>query len=61
MEKDEKIGSLMKFIDNTNHRYRRSTLIIASAGVQKRCNIKREHCSKIDTANFYSLPTIRAN
>ena len=61
MKKDEKIGSLMKFIDNTNHRYRRSTLIIASAGVQKRCNIKREHCSKIDTANFYSLPTIRAN
>ena len=61
MEKDEKIGSLMKFIDNTNHRYRRSTLIIASAGVQKRCNIKREHCSKIDTANFYSLPTIIAN
>ena len=61
MEKDEKISSLIKFIDNTNHRYERSTLIIASVGVQKRCNMKREYSSKIDTADFYSLPTIRAN
>ena len=52
MEKDEKISSLMKFIDNTNHRYERSTLIIASVGVQKRCNMKREYSFKIDTANF---------
>ena len=52
MEKDEKISSLMKFIGNTNHRYERSTLIIASAGVQKRCNMKREYSSKIDTADF---------
>ena len=52
MEKDEKISSLIKFIDNTNHRYERSTLIIESVGVQKRCNMKREYSSKIDTADF---------
>ena len=59
-EKDEKINSLMKSIDNTNYRYGRSTLSLASAGVQKKWNMKREHSSKIDTADFYSLPTIRA-
>jgi len=60
-EKDEKISSLMRSIDNTNHRYGRSVLSLASAGVQKRWNMKREHSSKIDTADFYSLPTIRVN
>ena len=59
-EKDEKINSLMRSIDNTNHRYGRCTLSVASAGVQKRWNIKREYSSKIDTADFYCLPTIRA-
>jgi DNA polymerase V len=59
-EKDEKINSLMRSIDNTNYRYGRSTLSLASAGVQKRWNMKREYSSKIDTADFYSLPTIRA-
>ena len=34
-EKDEKIKSLMQSIDNTNYRYGRSTLSLASAGVQK--------------------------
>ncbi len=60
-EKDEKIKGLMKSIDNTNYRYGRSTLSLASAGVQKRWNMRREHSSKIDTADFYLLPTIRAN
>ena len=60
-EKDEKINSLMRSIDSTNHRYGRSTLSVASAGVQKRWNMKREYSSKIDTADFYSLPTIRVN
>ena len=60
-KKDEKINSLMRSIDNTNYRYGRSTLSLASAGVQKRWNIKREYSSKIDTADFYSLPTIRIN
>ena len=60
-ERDEKIKGLMRSIDNTNYRYGRSTLSLASAGVQKRWNMRREHSSKIDTADFYLLPTIRAN
>ena len=59
-EKDEKINTLMRSIDNTNYRYGRSTLSLASAGVQKRWNMKREYSSKIDTADFYSLPRIKA-
>ena len=58
-EKDQKISSLMRSIDNTNYRYGRSTLSLASAGVQKRWNMKRQHYSKIDTADFHFLPTIR--
>ena len=60
-EKDEKINSLMRSIDNTNYRYGRSTLSLASAGVQKRWNMRRQYSSKIDTADFYSLPTIKVN
>ena len=59
-EKDEKINSLMKSIDNTNYRYGRSTLSLASAGVHKRWNMKREYSSKIDTADFYCLPIVKA-
>ena len=59
-EKDEKINNLMKSIDNTNYRYGRSTLSLASAGVKKRWNMRREYSSKIDTADFYSLPMIKA-
>jgi DNA polymerase V len=58
-EKDEKINCLMKSIDNTNYRYGRSTLSLASAGVQKRWNSKRQHYSRIDTADFHCLPTIK--
>ena len=58
-EKDEKINSLMKSIDNTNYRYGRSTLSLASAGVQKKWNMRRQYSSKIDTADFYSLPRIK--
>ena len=50
----------MKSIDNTNYRYGRSTLSLASAGVHKRWNMKREYSSKIDTADFHYLPTIKA-
>ena len=60
-EKDEKIKGLMRSIDSTNYRYGRSTLSLASAGVNKRWNMRRDHSSKIDTADFFSLPTIRAN
>ena len=59
-EKDKKMNCLMKSIDNTNHRYGRSTLSLASAGVHKRWNTRRQHYSKIDTADFYYLPTIKA-
>ena len=58
-EKDEKINSLMKSIDNTNYRYGRATLSLASAGVHKKWNMRRQYSSKIDTADFYSLPKIR--
>ena len=58
-EKDEKIKNLMKSIDNTNYRYGRSTLSLASAGVQKRWSSKRQHYSRIDTADFHCLPTIK--
>ena len=34
-EKDEKIKSLMRSMDNTNYRYGRSTLSLASAGFIK--------------------------
>ena len=59
-EKDEKIKGLMKSIDSTNYRYGRSTLSLASAGLNKRWNMRRDHSSKIDTANFHSLPIIKA-
>ena len=59
-EKDEKINTLMRSIDNTNYRYGRSTLSLASAGVQKKWNMRRQYSSKIDTADFYSLPKIKA-
>ena len=59
-EKDEKINSLMKSIDNTNYRYGRSTLSLASAGIQKKWNSKRQHYSRIDTSDFHCLPTIKA-
>ena len=59
-EKDEKINSLMRSIDSTNYRYGRSTLSLASAGIQKKWNMKREYSSKIDTADFYCLPKIKA-
>ena len=59
-ERDEKIKKLMQSIDNTNYRYGRSTLSLASAGVHKKWNMRRQYSSKIDTADFYCLPTIRA-
>ena len=58
--KDDKIKSLMKSIDNTNYRFGRSTLSLASAGINKKWNIKRQYSSKIDTADFNFLPTIKA-
>ena len=58
--KDDKIKNLMKSMDNTNYRFGRSTLSLASAGINKKWNIKRQHSSKIDTADINFLPTIKA-
>ena len=58
--KDEKIKTLMNSIDNTNYRYGRSTISLASAGISKRWNMGRQYSSKIDTADFYCLPKIKA-
>ena len=58
--KENKIKNLMKSIDYTNLKYGRSTLSLADAGFRKKPNLKKEHFSKIDTSDFYSLPTVRA-
>ncbi len=58
--KDDKIKNLMKTIDNTNYKFGRSTLSLASAGINKKWNIKRQHYSKIDTSDFNYLPIIKA-
>ena len=60
-ERDEKIKKLMQSIDNTNYRYGRSTLSLASAGVHKKWKMRRQYSSKIDTADFYCLPKIKTN
>ena len=59
--KDEKIKNLMQSIDNTNYRYGRSTISLASAGINKKWSMRRQYSSKIDTADFHSLPKIVAN
>ena len=60
-KKDERIKNLMQSIDNTNYRYGRSTISLASAGINKKWSMRRQYSSKIDTADFYSLPKILAN
>ncbi len=59
INKDEKRIKLMKAIDHTNTRYGRNALSIAQAGVKKKWNTKRQHASKIDTASFSFLPTVK--
>ena len=59
--KDERIKNLMQSIDSTNYRYGRSTISLASAGINKKWSMRRQYSSKIDTADFYSLPKILAN
>ena len=56
---EEKRKKLMKAIDYTNIKYGRHALSIAQAGLRKKFNIKRQHSSKIDTACFDFLPTIK--
>ena len=59
--KKDKIKNLMQSIDYTNYRYGRSTLSLADAGLNKKWKVKKEHSSKIDTADFYFLPTVKAS
>jgi len=58
--KDNKIKNLMNTIDSTNYKFGRSTLSLASAGLNKKWNVKKQHSSKIDTTDFNFLPTIKA-
>jgi len=56
---DEKRIKLMQAIDHTNIKYGRNALSIAQARLKKKWNIKRQHASKIDTASFAFLPTVK--
>jgi len=56
---DEKRIKLMKAIDHTNFKYGRNALSIAQAGLKKKWNTKKQHASKVDTACFDFLPTVK--
>ena len=56
---ENKSQTLMKAIDFTNAKYGRNSISLAQAGINNSWKMKREHSSKIDTASFDSLPTIR--
>tara|TARA_Y100000590_G_scaffold288092_1_gene324379 strand:- start:2443 stop:3723 length:1281 start_codon:yes stop_codon:yes gene_type:complete len=59
INEEEKRNKLMKAIDYTNTKYGRHALSIAQAGLKQRWNIRRQYSSRIDTANFNFLPTIK--
>ena len=56
---DEKRVKLMKAIDYTNIKYGRNALSVAQAGFKKKWNTKRSFSSRIDTACFNFLPTVK--
>ena len=56
---EEKRTKLMEAIDYTNIKYGRHALSIAQAGFKKKLNTKKYFSSKIDTACFNFLPTVR--
>ena len=56
---EEKRKKLMKAIDYTNIKYGRNVLSIAQAGLKKGWNIKRRYSSKINTACFELLPSVK--
>ncbi len=58
---EEKRKNLMKAIDHTNIKYGRNALSIAQAGVKKEWNTKKKHSSKIDTACFDLLPSVKTS
>jgi hypothetical protein len=49
----------MKAIDYTNIKYGRHSLSVAQAGFKKKWNTKKQHASKINTACFNFLPTVK--
>ncbi len=55
---ENKSKRLMEAIDYTNTKYGRYAISIAQVGLDKGWKMRREHCSKIDTASFDSLPKI---
>ena len=57
---EKKREKLMEAIDYTNAKYGRHSLSIVQAGLKKIWIGKRQHHSKIDTASFRFLPTVRA-
>jgi len=57
---DEKRIKLMQAIDVTNIKYGRNALSIAQARLKKKWNIKRKYSSKINTACFNFLPTVKS-
>ena len=59
--KDKWTKNLMRSIDYTNFRYGRSTLSLAVALSNKKWKTKRQHSSKIDTANFDCLPIVKVS
>ncbi len=61
IKNEEKRKKLMDAIDYTNIKYGRNSLSIAQAGLKKKWNIKKQYSSKIDTASFILLPTIRTS
>ena len=56
---ENKSQPLMKAIDFTNAKYGRNAISIAQAGVNNDWKMRREHSSRIDTADFNCLPKIR--
>ena len=56
---EDKRKKLMKVIDHTNTKYGHQALSIAEAGLKKKWNVKRQYSSKIDTAGFDFLPTVK--
>ena len=60
-KEDKKTKNLMKSIDYTNFKYGRSTLSLAIAVSSKKWKTKRQHFSKIDTADFDCLPIIKVS
>jgi DNA polymerase V len=56
---EEKRKRLMKVIDYANIKYGRHALSIAQAELRKKRNIKKRYSSKIDTACFGFLPTVK--